>query len=208
MLDPANYSPVTITKAISITGVEGAGINASAGVKALTIKAGPKDIINITNLIIDGLNTGMTGIELDSFGSFTVTRSTVRNFHGDGIDIFAGSGTVFLISDAVVSDNGGLGLELVGVPGTLDHVIVNHNGISNPCGFICGSIRAAQGAAVVSIVDCIVANNTAPIDSEDGATIRFFHSFVPDGIGFAGGTAIRVGNNFIDKTGLTEVGTY
>src|SRR5262249_39148902 len=32
----------------------------------------------------------------------------------------------FLIADVVVSDNTAIGLDLVGVPGTLDHVTVNH----------------------------------------------------------------------------------
>jgi hypothetical protein len=206
--DPASYGNVLILKAIRITGVVGAGIDASPGSKAITIKAGPKDVINISNLIIDGLNSGQTGIELDSFGSFTFTHSVVQNFRGDGIDIFAMSGTVFLIEDVVVSDNAGLGLELVGVPGTLDHVSVIHNGAAMCNSITCGSIRAAQGAAVVSIVDSTVANNSAPIDSEDGATIRLFLSFVPDGVGLAGGTALSAGNNFIKQTGLTGVGTH
>ncbi len=197
-----------ILKTIRITGVVGAGIDASPGSKAIMIKAGPKDVINISNLIIDGLNGGQTGIELDSFGSLTFTRSAVQNFSGDGIDIFQMSGKGFLIQDVVVSDNAGLGIVVVGVPGTLDHVSVIHNGAANCNITSCGSIRAAQGAAVVSIVDSTIANNSSGIDLDDGSTIQLFHSFIPDGIVSTGGTALSAGNNFIKQTGLTEVGTH
>ena len=197
-----------ILKTIRITGVVGAEIDASPGSKAIIIKAGPKDVINISNLIIDGLNGGQTGIELDLFGSLTFTRSAVQNFSGDGIDIFEMSGKSFLIQDVVVSDNAGLGIVVVGVPGTLDHVSVIHNGAANCNITSCGSIRAAQGAAVVSIVDSTIVNNSSGIDLDDGSTIQLFHSFIPDGIVSTGGTALSAGNNFIKQTGLTEVGTH
>lgn len=213
-LDPADYEPMTITKAISITGVEGAGVNRTTAGNAITIKAGSKDVINLTNLIIDGLNTGQTGIELDSFGSLTVTHCIIRKFRGDGIDIFSSSGMEFLIADVVVSDNGGLGLELVGVPGTVDHVNVNHNGIAKPCGFICGGVRAAQGAAIVSIVESTVTNNANfGIDSEDGADLRLAQSAITGNVGgieLLGGTIESAGNNFITDSisgTLTKVGT-
>ncbi|MBO0733967.1 MAG: hypothetical protein J2P49_06565 [Methylocapsa sp.] len=217
-LDPANYGPVTISKSISIEGVDGATIaDIPSGGNGVTINAGPKDTINISRLAIDGEKRGQAGISFSptgagSFGSLTVAHSAVRNFC-DGIDILGGASnlvkSVFLIKDVVVSDNNAIGLDLVGAPGTLDHVTVIHNGGgSAKCGTGSGSIRAAQGVAVVSIVDSTVANNSAPIDSEDGATIRLYLSFIPDGVGLAGGTAVSAGNNFIPRAELTEVGTH
>jgi hypothetical protein len=214
-LDPANYGPVTISKSISIEGVDGAKIaGIPSGGNGITINAGPKDAVNISRLTIDGGKAGQSGISTGSgsFGSLTVTHSTVRNFC-DGIDLLGGSGSlvksVFLIADVLVSDNTAIGLDLVGVPGTLAHVTVIHNG-GVKCGnsFEFGSIRAAQGVAVVSIVDSTVANNSAPIFTEDGATIRLYLSFIPDGVGLAGGTFLSAGNNFIKPGGLTEVGTH
>jgi hypothetical protein len=210
-LDPADYGPVTITKSISIEGVDGAKIaGVPSGGNGITINAGKTDAINISRLIIDGGKAGQSGIATNSFGSLTVSHSTVRNFC-DGIDIFAMSGKVFLIADVLVSDNRAIGLDLVGVPGTLDHVTVIHNGgVRANCGnsVVFGSIRAAQAAAVVSIVASTVANNSAPIDLDDGATFRFYLSFIPDGVGLTGGTALSAGNNFIRPAGLTEVGTH
>ena len=214
-LDPANYGPVTITKSISIEGVDGAKIaGIPSGGNGITINAGKTDVINISRLTIDGGKTAQSGISTalvgGTFGSLTVTHSTIQNFC-DGIDILQLSGKVFLIADVVVSDNTAIGLDLVGVPGTLDHVTVNHNGgarSSCPSSVVSGSIRAAEAAAVVSIVASTVANNAAPIDSDDGATVRLYLSFIPDGVQSTGGTFLSAGNNFIPAAGLTEVGTH
>src|SRR3954452_17098066 len=44
--EPADYGPVTITQSISITGVDGAGINTPSG-DDITINAGPNDTVNL-----------------------------------------------------------------------------------------------------------------------------------------------------------------
>src|SRR5262245_32412273 len=58
VLNSANYGPVTINKAITITS-EGAmaGVLATNGV-AMTIRAGANDVINLRGLDIDGGNSG------------------------------------------------------------------------------------------------------------------------------------------------------
>ncbi|MDD5269358.1 MAG: hypothetical protein PHO08_19955 [Methylococcales bacterium] len=70
-LDPANYGGVTITKSISI--------DRSAG-NAITVNAGPNDVVNLGHLIVDG-----RGIEFNSGGSLTINHCTVRNFFSVGI---------------------------------------------------------------------------------------------------------------------------
>jgi hypothetical protein len=71
-LGPANYSGVIITQAISLTGIEGAGID-GAGF-SITINAGPNDAINLSHLTVDGLTTASVGITLNSGGSLTISR--------------------------------------------------------------------------------------------------------------------------------------
>src|SRR5215467_13674965 len=62
VLNSANYGPVTINKAVTITS-EGAvaGILATSGA-AITISAGANDVVNLRGLGIDGANTGTVGI--------------------------------------------------------------------------------------------------------------------------------------------------
>jgi hypothetical protein len=89
-LDPANYSGVEINKSISITGVEGAGIDRGGGPVAITINAGPNDVVNLSHLTLDGLKTAQFGIALNRGGSLTITHCTVRNFTGVGIFVDGG----------------------------------------------------------------------------------------------------------------------
>ena len=53
-LGPADYGSVTITKSVSITGVEGAGSFRTSAVDSITINAGPNDTVNLSHLTIDG----------------------------------------------------------------------------------------------------------------------------------------------------------
>src|SRR5947207_1566385 len=54
-LDPADYSPVTINKSISITGVDGAGIDTRGGT-AISINIGlGVAAINLANLVIQNV---------------------------------------------------------------------------------------------------------------------------------------------------------
>src|ERR1700730_15961315 len=88
-VDPADYGPMTITKSISITGVEGAGIDSTpGGQNAITIAAGSNDVINLSYLTIDGTKTASDGIMLNSGGSLTVTHCTLRNFLTEAIGLF------------------------------------------------------------------------------------------------------------------------
>jgi hypothetical protein len=52
-LDPADYGGMVITQSISISGVEGAGIDRNSG-DAVVINAGPNDVVNLSHLILDG----------------------------------------------------------------------------------------------------------------------------------------------------------
>src|SRR5712691_7886848 len=68
VLNSANYGPVVINKAVTITS-EGAvgGLLATSGV-GITIGAGANDVINLRGLDIDGGNIGSVGIQFSSGG--------------------------------------------------------------------------------------------------------------------------------------------
>jgi hypothetical protein len=110
VLNSANYGPVTITKAVTITS-EGAvaGVLATTGA-GITINAGATDVINLRGLDIDGANTGSVGIQFNSGQALNIQKSVLRNFTGSGIN-FAPSGTSTLfVSDTVVTHNANTGI--------------------------------------------------------------------------------------------------
>lgn len=112
-LDPANYCGVIVTELISISGVEGAGIDRAGGPVAITIDAGANDVVNLSHLVIDGLGIAQAAILLNSGGLLTITDCVVRNFTNKGIVLEQTSNTKFLIGDTLMSDNSGNAIEVL-----------------------------------------------------------------------------------------------
>jgi hypothetical protein len=121
---------VTTNKSISITGVDGAGIDTNGG-GAITINspgAGVNITISLANLLVQNVSgSGMAGAGITVGGglglSLKITHCTVRGF-STGIGLaFA---TPFLIADTVVTNNQ-TGIVAARSSGTLDHVVVFQN---------------------------------------------------------------------------------
>src|ERR1700688_3881619 len=88
-LDPGDFGPVTVTHSISIEGHGVADILAN-GTHAITITAGPSDVVVLRGLTLDGLGSfGGNGILVRKVGSLLVEDSEIRNFGSDGI-LFVG----------------------------------------------------------------------------------------------------------------------
>jgi hypothetical protein len=117
-IDSAGFGPVTINKSVTITspaGVE-AGIAPPAPFSAaITINAGPSDLISLSGLTLDGgFVSNTTGIQFNSGKNLYIRDSAIRNFGLDGIDFLSGGGGSgggnLSISNTVVSDNGDTGI--------------------------------------------------------------------------------------------------
>jgi hypothetical protein len=205
-LDPADYSPVTITKSISITGVEGAGIDTNGGI-GININA-PSTVF-IANLLIQNVSgSGSAGISgFSNSINLKITHCTVRGF-GTGISL-SGPFTSFLIADTVVTNNGdGVSAQTFS-GGTLDHVVAYGNK-----GRGVGAIKS-----VITAVDTIANNNGTGffVANLPGTTSLFLarSTAIGNGIGVSVGSApaTSFGDNHIKGNGtdvqgtLTNVGT-
>jgi hypothetical protein len=130
-IDPANYGPVTITKAISIVGHDGAGIALASGT-AIAVTAGASDSINLRGLTLDGAGTASQGIFLSSAGSATITNCFVHHFKDLGIQLQSGAALSFIISNTISSDQvSNIGLAIGGttgvIKGVVDHFAASDN---------------------------------------------------------------------------------
>ena len=135
VLDPAGYGALTITGAISIQGHGYAGLAVPSG-NGLTINAGLTDKINLRGLLIDGVGTGDDGIVFNTGGSLNIQDCVIRNFAGAGIHFLstASVSTLFSVSDTLVADNGGNGIDVeptgaVVVTGVFNRVEIDHNAV-------------------------------------------------------------------------------
>jgi hypothetical protein len=210
---PADYGALTITKSISITGVDGASINRGSG-DHITINAGPNDTINLSHLTLDGFKTAGNGIVLNSGGSLTIIHCVVRNFTDQGIGLLPTGLTKFLIGDALISDNSGTGIAVSpqgagSTQGTLDHISANKNsqGIT-ATGF------ATSGVLIdVSVVDSMVTSNFVfGFGVGPKGLLRLVRSAaVLNNTGVfinTGATAESAGDNFINGNGTDLSGTF
>jgi hypothetical protein len=83
VLDPGGFGAVTITKAITLDGAGTLASITSAVQNAITINAGVNDNVTIRNLQIDGLGTGLAGVNVLSAKSVTIDHVAIFGM-GDG----------------------------------------------------------------------------------------------------------------------------
>jgi hypothetical protein len=217
VLDPANYGSVTITHGVSIEGHGWASIAPVSGSPAITINANNFDKINIIGVVLDGTAlTGTTGIQFNSGASLTVRDSVIRNFGNDGIDFVSSlfiAGQFFLVSNTIISDNGGVGMFVEPTvqetfTGVLDHVTMENNAtaglsaisggqtynitvtdsVSVNNGIGISSSSGGGGTSTIFVRNCTIANNTGDglSASGTGATIRVSRSTITgNGTGWA-----------------------
>jgi hypothetical protein len=199
VLNSANYGPVTINKAVTITS-EGAvaGILATSGA-AITISAGANDVVNLRGLGLDGANSGSVGIQFISGKSLTVQKSFVRNFTNSGIN-FAPSGISMLsVSDTSVTNNGSNGLLVssgsAAVNGALTRVIASGNGVG---------ILASGSGVSLAVSDTVANNNTYGIGANSSAVMVRNTTTSNNLIGIAAdqpGAIVRIGDSTITANG-------
>jgi hypothetical protein len=186
VLDPANYGSLTITGPVSIEGHGWASIAPVSGNPAITISANPGDKINIIGVVLDGTAlTGTTGIQFNSGGTLTVRDSVVRNFGFNGINFVPNASSQIFVSNTLVSDNGGHGINLGSsgsgiVAAALNRVESSNNGGQGIAIFGLGS---SGGTITANVYESIVSGNGfgVTVSSASGqavAKVTLFHSAV------------------------------
>lgn len=220
-LTPGVYAPVTLTKSVTITGVEGAGILSIAAGAAITISAGPNDVVNIVGLTLDGQNgLGTRGIDFTSGGLLNVKNCDIRSFNNFGI-LFAPSGaSKFVIEDTHITKiraNTSAGIRVSpGAAGSATGVVSRVASTENVNGLLV-LIRGKVG-----VFDSVFSGNTQNgILLGDGSTAggeaRVTRSTITNnagGFNNVSGVAETSGKNFIRGNGtnlngtVTNVGTF
>jgi Right handed beta helix region len=175
VLDSANYGPVTINKAVTITS-EGAaaGVLAISG-PGITIGAGATDVVNLRGLDIDGSNSGSVGIQFNSGQSLNIQKSVVRGFIESGIN-FAPNGASFLfVADTTLINNAGYGISLTNsATGVVSRVAATANGVG---------ILAYGSGVSLTVTDSLAGHNTIGIDASSSAVMVRNSTFNGNSVG-------------------------
>jgi len=142
-LDPGGFGAVTITKAMAIICESGeAGVLVS-GTNGINVSAGPNDVVYLKGLDVEGIGTGLVGIQFNTGKALYVEKCTVRGFAaGSAVGInFApqAANSRLFVTDSYVSENGttstttggGIFIQPSGAAGSalavIDRTTVGHN---------------------------------------------------------------------------------
>jgi hypothetical protein len=179
-LAPGDYGPLSIDKAIVVSGVEGAGVVQTVNSDAILIHAGATDSVSLVGLSIDGSKgSAANGVKLVSGGSLTIKNCTLRGFSGAGVSLVSNAATKFLIEDTKMSDFGWAGVSVMAAPANGQLAAkgrINRVSISN---------AKWVGVEVgwsnhVSITDSSVANSETGISAGAASKIVLSRSFVTE----------------------------
>jgi nitrous oxidase accessory protein NosD len=223
------YGPLTITKAVTISGPPGVVIYSGHQV---TINA-PGATVVLRGLTIDGNGANENGIVVQASGATYVESCVVANFGGNGI--LFGNGLLF-VKDTVVRGMGGTGSGFgiwitpnsTVVKASIDHCRIEANQIGifcNPKAIATvrhsvlagnantGAALGGDATAELNLENCVVANNLAGVGSDTG-TVRVSNTTITDnGTGLYslnGGSLVSRSNNTVEGNGTNGAftGTY
>jgi hypothetical protein len=165
-LDPGDFGPVTITKAISIDGeaLGVGGILPGPGTSGIVINAGVKDVVNLRGLIFDGATgSGTSAIVFNAGAGLNIENCVIEGFSGAGIALLPGAGSANTVRFSVHNTpilNNGSGLLIKPTGGIAAAVVLKGVSIDNNSG---GGLRAdgtgGAGAINVAIADSLVGFN-------------------------------------------------
>lgn len=208
-LDPGNYSPVAITKAITLSGVPGAGIARNTAGDAIVVSAATTDVVTIEGLTLNGMARSATnGIRVTRAKRLVVRDCTIRGFAYYGINLSPTNTLIYLIESTVITSNGNGNLVGAGTGaaiGTIDRVTAS--------GADLGTGLVFYARARVAVTDTLVSSNNVGIYAAPGATLRLTRSVVSQNPGtglyldlnVTAPTATSAGDNFIRGNG-TDIG--
>jgi Right handed beta helix region len=157
-LEPGAYGAFTISHAITIEGQGWSYVAPPPGGNAITITASDGPVI-IRGVSLNGVDVtgGTYGIYFTGTGTLNIQNSVIRNFTENGIYFQPGDAAQVFISNTVLADTVGAGLNIFtltkGVTGVLDHVTVENNsqnGISISNNALGYSINLAISNSVVA----------------------------------------------------------
>jgi hypothetical protein len=200
VLDSANYGAVTISQSVSITAAgAGAGILATSGT-AVVVNAGASDVVYLRGLVLDGGQTGSTGLQFNSGAALVVQNTVVRNFSANGINFTPTGASRLFVTDTMVSGNTSNGIVIApassnAVSGMIARLTATGNGVG---------ILASGGSVTLTLTDTVAGNNTYGVGATSSSAVMVRNStFSNNTVGVAADQSalVRVGQSTLTSNG-------
>jgi hypothetical protein len=159
-LDPGGFGAVTITKSISIlcgTSGEAGVLVSGAGTDGITINAGSTDVVYLSGLDIDGLNTATRGVSILVALRVTIQNCVIQGFT-NGIATYPANSMTLEIKDTTVINNTSYGVVIAPLSGTV-YASIDHSLIQNNTGDGVYAAGVNGGAVLLGISDSSMSLN-------------------------------------------------
>jgi hypothetical protein len=178
VLDPGGFGGVTITKSISIiaAGVEG-GVLVS-GTNAINISVPDTGRVLLEGLDIEGLGTGLNGVNITGGGKTTIRKCSIRNFTQNGVNLVGTANARAVLEDTIILNNAG-GFNMQGAGGVLNTAFIQNCTLDNNSTFA----TKVTGPSVLVLIGSKLTGSPSSIMTS------------------AGGSVISYGNNVLRNAG-------
>jgi hypothetical protein len=230
-LDPGGFGAVTITKGITIDGGGGqVGSVLVAGTNGIVVNAGASDVVTLRNLSINGIGSGINGIDFLSGGVLHIEHCAIFGFTNNGINVISTVNAKIFVLDTTSRDNNGSGIVGRGAGGAVTVAIERSRFENNAIGVFAEDFSefvvrdsdasgnghigfcadADSGGAILNIINSTTTSNGATgVQAGGGAAsgvVRLSGVFIADN-GFSGmvvatnGSIISYRNNYNSDSG-------
>jgi hypothetical protein len=170
VIDPGGFGAVTITKSITIKSdhIE-AGVLV-AGTNGIVVNVpNTTDRVQIEGLDIEGLGSGINGVQITGNGTTTIIRCRINGFTQNGINLAGVATARAVVIDSVVTDNNG-GFNIAGAGGAQTTGISIRTTYDNNPAF---GLQVAAPSALIMTANRIFGVATA-VSAIGGATVTSF----------------------------------
>ena len=177
-IDPGGFGAVTITKSIQIICEPGtAGVLVSGTNGIIVSAAAPAEVL-LQGLDIEGLSTGIHGIQITGGARVFINKVSIRNFTGNGVNLVGAANARASVADSLIISNGG-GFNIAGASAATNTGFSQGTTYENNTAF---GIQVAAPSAVVMSANRIF-GSTASINATGGATTISFGDNALSGTG-------------------------
>jgi hypothetical protein len=170
VLDPGDFGPVTITKAVSIynDAMGDAGVTTAPGTSGIIISAGANDVIHLRGLIFDGATaSGTSGIVFNSGADLLIENCVMQGFTLAGITFSPGAGsanTTRMTAQATTIVGNGAGILVKPSGGISANVSLTRVRIDNNTG---GGLRV-DGTGGAAAINLAIGDSSVSFNASNG----------------------------------------
>jgi hypothetical protein len=215
--DPGGFGAVTITKSITLDGTGTLASTLVSGTNGIIVSA-PGGTVIIRGIDIEGIGSGLNGIQVVAVGSLRVDNCRIYGFTQNGINFSpAASPSRMVVNDTAINNNTGDGIrDAQGTSGTGGNRVTLRNDKIDSNGSNGVEVQGPNGGgfnAVVNSYNTSIADNGASgvLSNGQSATVRISLDSITGNVtgllATNSGKIISSGNNTISGNNTDGVPT-